>query len=275
MDVQELAVRIFTVNVVRYVAFSGVAFLLFYVLLRRPWTSKKIQTPFPRHADYYREVGYSLITVVIFALIGILIFGTDLREHTLMYMSIDQYGWPYWVVSVIAMILLHDTYFYWMHRTIHHRWFYKTFHKVHHLSTNPSPWASYAFHPLEGILEAGVIFPIVFIIPFHPSALMVFLLFMMAYNVYGHLGFELYPKRFNLHPIGRWINTSVNHNLHHKYFTGNYGLYFLWWDRWMGTLREDYDSSFAEVDARRIGDKKDSARGTHPESRKTKKDPHF
>ena len=42
----------------------------------------------------------------------------------------------------------------------------------------------------------------------------------------------------------KWINTSVAHNQHHQYFTGNYGLYFLFWDRMMGTLRHDYDETF-------------------------------
>jgi len=88
-------------------------------------------------------------------------------------------------------------------------------------------------------------------LPFHPTAVGVFLLFMMIYNVYGHLGYELYPKGFNEHPIGRWMNTSVNHNQHHKFFTGNYGLYFLFWDKFMGTLRKDYDESFFSVDKKR------------------------
>jgi lathosterol oxidase len=65
--------------------------------------------------------------------------------------------------------------------------------------------------------------------------------------VYGHLGYELYPCGFSKHWFGRWINTSVNHNLHHKHFSGNYGFYFLFWDRWMGTIREDYDKKFDEV----------------------------
>jgi sterol desaturase/sphingolipid hydroxylase (fatty acid hydroxylase superfamily) len=73
---------------------------------------------------------------------------------------------------------------------------------------------------------------------------------MMVYNVYGHLGYELYPKGFASSRIGLWINTSVNHNQHHQYFNGNYGLYFLWWDRWMGTLREDYSKEFDAVKTR-------------------------
>jgi len=71
------------------------------------------------------------------------------------------------------------------------------------------------------------------------SALFVFLVFMTVYNVYGHLGYELYPKSFNKNFFGKWLNTSVSHNAHHSKFNGNYGLYFLFWDRWMGTLRPD------------------------------------
>jgi lathosterol oxidase len=118
------------------------------------------------------------------------------------------------------------------------------------LSTNPSPWAAFAFHPYEAIIEAGIVVVIAFIMPVHPLALALFLLFMMVYNVYGHLGYELYPNGFSRSWLGRWINTSVNHNQHHQFYKGNYGLYFLWWDRWMGTLRPDYDEKFDEVTSR-------------------------
>jgi sterol desaturase/sphingolipid hydroxylase (fatty acid hydroxylase superfamily) len=80
-----------------------------------------------------------------------------------------------------------------------------------------------------------------------PIHLFSFLIFMTAYNVYGHLGFEIYPKNFNKHPIGKWFNTSVNHNMHHQYFKGNYGLYFTYWDRLMGTMHKNYDDSFENV----------------------------
>lgn len=38
--------------------------------------------------------------------------------------------------------------------------------------------------------------------------------------------------------------------MHHQYFKGNYGLYFLFWDRMMGTIRKDYDQHFDEVKSR-------------------------
>ena len=101
-----------------------------------------------------------------------------------------------------------------------------------------------AFHPLESVIEGSVIVLIAFLFPVHPLAIGVFLLFMMIYNVYGHLGYELYPKDFATSPIGKWINTSVSHNQHHQTFRGNYGLYFLWWDRWMGTIDPAYEKMF-------------------------------
>jgi len=148
------------------------------------------------------------------------------------------------------MLLIHDTYFYWTHRAMHSSALYQWVHKIHHLSMNPSPWAAYAFHPLEAVVEAGIVVVFAFVIPVHPLHISLFLLIMMIYNVYGHLGYELYPNRFSRSRVGKWINTSVNHNQHHQFFTGNYGLYFLWWDRWMGTLRKDYDKQFEEVKMR-------------------------
>lgn len=246
--------KVLTANFLRYFLVALPAFLLFYIFFKKKWKHKRIQFNFPKFSDYTREIIYSLITVLIFAGVGMVVFATPVRQHILLYQDFSQYGWAWWFSSIILMIVLHDTYFYWTHRAMHHPRLFKVFHLVHHKSTNPSPWASYAFHPLEGIVEASVIFPIVFLIPFHFTALMAFLMFMMIYNVYGHLGYELYPKKFNQHPIGRWLNTSVNHNMHHKYFTGNYGLYFLFWDRWMGTIHPNYDVIYQEVDQKRSRD---------------------
>jgi sterol desaturase/sphingolipid hydroxylase (fatty acid hydroxylase superfamily) len=127
---------------------------------------------------------------------------------------------------------------------------FKIFHLVHHKSTNPSPWAAYAFNPLEAVVEAGILPVFVFTLPLHVTHTFIFFFIMIVYNVYGHLGYELYPKGFNKNFIGKWINTSINHNQHHQFFKGNYGLYFLWWDRWMNTLRSDYDKQFDAVKSR-------------------------
>jgi lathosterol oxidase len=88
-------------------------------------------------------------------------------------------------------------------------------------------------------------------IPVHSIHLSLFFIFSLVYNVYGHLGFELYPKGFSRHWLGKWVNTSVSHNMHHQFFKGNYGLYFTFWDRWMKTMSRNYDTTFEEVTSRK------------------------
>lgn len=232
----------------RYMIIATLAFLLFYILLRQTIAGKKIQQRFPRLADYAREIGFSIITIFILAVVPSLVLGNkELAKYTHLYTDIKQYGTVWFIIAFPIMAFVHDTYFYWMHRLMHHPRLFKMVHLVHHKSTNPSPFAAYAFHPLEAVVEAGIFLVFVFIMPVHLYHLLFFFLFMILYNVYGHLGWELYPKGFSRHWLGKWINTSVNHNQHHQYFKGNYGLYFLIWDRMMGTIREDYDARFDEV----------------------------
>lgn len=243
---------LFLVVLLRYLLLAAIAFSVFYWIKRNAWAYKKIQPRFPQNKDYLREIFYSVITSVIFAAIGYGLFMTPIRPYTQLYTRWEDFGPSYFIVSILIMLVIHDTYFYWTHRLMHHPKLFSIFHKVHHLSVNPSPWAAFAFHPLEAIIEAGIIVVIAFIMPVHPLAIALFLLIMMIYNVYGHLGYELYPKGFSRSRLGKWINTSVNHNQHHHYFTGNYGLYFLWWDRWMGSLRTDYDLQFEDAKNRSV-----------------------
>jgi sterol desaturase/sphingolipid hydroxylase (fatty acid hydroxylase superfamily) len=204
----------------------------------------KIQKLFPKPKDYYRDIIFSVFSMTIFSTVAYITFTVLKPYNNIYYGNIYRYGAAWYCLSYVWMFFLHDAYFYWMHRLMHHPRLFKPIHLVHHLSTNPSPWTAYAFHPLESIIEAGIAPVIAFTLPVHRSAFIIFMLFQIIYNVYGHLGFELYPKSFAGTRFGKWINTGTAHNMHHKFFKGNYGLYTLIWDRWMGTLRTDYEDVF-------------------------------
>jgi lathosterol oxidase len=231
----------------RYFMVAGLAFLFWYVIFKKRIAFKKIQPKFPESKDYRREIAYSICTVFIFSLVPTLMLLTPVRQYTQYYTHISDHSLLYFWLVFPVMFIVHDTYFYFTHRLMHHPKLFKTFHLLHHRSTNPSPWTAFAFNPLEAIVEAGIFALLLMIMPLCGWHLFGFFLVQMLYNVYGHLGWELYPKGFNRSRFGKWINTSVNHNQHHKFFKGNYSLYFLWWDRLFGTLREDYDATFDEV----------------------------
>lgn len=234
----------------RYFIVALIGFLIFYVIFRRTFFYRKIQQKFPANSDYIRELGFSLITMFIFSSIIVILNSPSIIIYTTRYQSINEYGWFYYFSVFPILFIMHDLYFYIMHRIMHHPSLFKYIHLVHHKSINPSPWAAYAFHPLEAIIEQGIVIIFYFTLPIHISHLAIFFLFSIIYNVYGHLGYELYPKGFNKSWFGKWINTSINHNQHHQFFKGNYGLYTLIWDRLFGTIRKDYDGQFENVSKR-------------------------
>lgn len=233
----------------RYFIAAGFIFILFYFIFRNWMLHRKIQAAFPKWQDYRRDIFYSAISMCIFATIGVITLKI-LRPYTHMYRDINEYSRAYYYFTFIWMFFLHDTYFYWTHRLMHHPKLYKRVHLIHHKSTNPSPWTAYAFHPLEAILEAGILPVIAFSIPVHSSAIMYYMMFQIGYNVYGHLGFEIFPANMSRHWLGKWFNTSVAHNMHHKFFVKNYGLWTTAWDRLMGTLHPKYEEIYEQTTQR-------------------------
>ncbi|WP_050028252.1 sterol desaturase family protein [Verrucomicrobium sp. BvORR034] len=237
-------------NGIRYLLFAGFAWLLAYVLFRRRWFHRKIIARLPSSADVRREMGYSVLTVLIYGIGGTLTIWMAKQGWTHLYGRIPKFGWGWFVASIFCIIILHDAYFYWTHRLMHHPRLYRWFHRVHHQSNNPSPWAAYSFGPLEAAIQVGI-FPLsVLVMPVHPLAFFIFLVWQIAFNVAGHTGFEFYPRWWLDTWFGRFMNTPTNHVMHHEYYRGNYGLYFNVWDRLMGTNHEKYEERFKEVTGR-------------------------
>ncbi len=247
--------RVFFINFlflsIRYIIFAGAAFLIVWVWKKEYFYAFRIQKNFPEKQKIINEIKYSFLTFCIFGIVGIGVFVASKMGYTKIYSEISQYGYAYFFLSIAIAILIHDVYFYFAHRLMHHKWLFKKVHSVHHQSTNPSPWASFSFHPLEAVLEAAIVPILVVIMPIHPLAIVSFMFFMTFMNVLGHLGVELYPNWFLKSQWTNWNNTSLHHNMHHQKFNCNYGLYFNWWDRLFGTNHPTYFQEFHRITSER------------------------
>lgn len=240
-------------SILRYFILSGIPFLVFYVIYKESYAKSKIQSQNATNKDYVREIIYSMQTS--FILVGMVLFvlKSPLRQYTQLYQSLSEY--PLWwiPVSVVLSFIIHDTYFYWAHRMMHHPKLFQRVHSLHHKSTNPSPWASYSFHFIESILQ-GLIIPIILLVlPMHIISIALFAFLNFATNVYGHLGYEIVPKWFRHSFLFHVLNTSIFHNMHHTKFNHNFGLYFRFWDRVMKTENPNYIADFDKIQARRFG----------------------
>jgi lathosterol oxidase len=222
------------------------AFVLWWVLHRwmRQRLAHRLIADWPTRADVRREMTYSLSTLLIFAAQGLVVFAGVMRGDFDIYFAPGQHGLLWLGLSLPAMLLWHDFYFYWTHRALHSRWLFRHVHGLHHRSRNPSPWAAYAFHPLEALINSLVVPLALCVVPLHGLVLLAFSIHQIVRNAHGHAAVETMPRGFTRHWLGGRFTTTTHHHLHHETSQGNYGLWFTWWDRWMGTERADYLKRF-------------------------------
>ncbi len=243
---------VFAASALRYLLFAVLAYMLFYVWKKNKFSSYKIQLKFPKAKAIEAELRYSLSTIFIFSVVIIATIWMGRHGYTKMYFHFHQHSILYFLLSIMITIILHDIYFYWTHRLMHWKKIFPYVHRIHHLSHNPTPLAAFSFHPVEALIEIGILPIVVFILPLHPFALSIFGFYMIILNVMGHLGFELFPKRFITGKMTRWHNTSTHHNMHHHYSKYNFSLYFNFWDKLMGTNHPAYRDEFEKVVDRRM-----------------------
>lgn len=197
------------------------------------------------------ELLNSFKTVCVFVALDIFIFDLGSNGVLKLYDDIGQYGaWYYWG-SIALAIILHDTYFYWTHRAMHHSKLYRRFHMTHHKSHNPTPFTAYSFAAGEAVVEYAYVPIMLLVLPLHTSALAIVLLIMIFKNALAHSGYELFPRGSTRHWFLKHFTTNTHHDMHHERGTANYGFYFTWWDRMMGTEHAHYHERFDAVTAKK------------------------
>lgn len=230
-----------------YAGAAAVIWIAFYGLFRRRLAGRKVVPRAPTRRQIGRETLHSVRSLIVFSAVTTAVVFAAIGGWTRLYNRVGEYGWAWFVGSIVVALVIHDTYFYWTHRLMHHRRLYRLFHRTHHLSTNPTPWAAYAFSVPEAVVQAGIGPLIVFAVPMHGAAFAVFMAVQIGFNVIGHGGYEIWPGWFISTRAGRFLNTPTHHALHHEKFRGGYGLYFNVWDRLMGTNHPDYAARFRQA----------------------------
>lgn len=223
------------VLLLRYFATAGI-FYAYYFKLQKAGGASRIMSKRPaKRKQIKKEIYWSVVSSVVFAFFGAFTYFLWENNLTAIYLNPAEFGFCYLPVSLVVLMLLHETYYYWMHRAIHIPIIYKRVHKVHHQSLSPSPWTAFSFHPLESVLEAIIVPLILIFLPVNIYILFFYLIIMTFSSVINHLDIEIYPTMFRKSSFGKlWID-ATHHHFHHKEFNTNYGLYFTFWDKWMRT----------------------------------------
>lgn len=231
----------FIILLIRYFATAGF-FYAFYLKVKKSNTDKKILSKRPlKKEQVKKEIYWSVISSAIFAFFGAVTYWLYLNQFTSIYLDPATYGYWYLPLSLVIVLLLHETYYYWVHRAMHFPKIYKVVHKVHHQSLSTTPWTAFSFHPWESIIEALIVPLILIVVPVNIYVLLFYLILMTFSSIINHLDIEVYPESFRKSAFGKlWID-ATHHHYHHKEFNTNYGLYFTFWDKLMGTESRKMD----------------------------------
>ncbi|MDZ8238974.1 MAG: sterol desaturase family protein [Nostoc sp. ChiQUE01a] len=192
------------------------------------------------NSSIINDIQLSVISAVIFGISGAFIISEYILGKTSLYTNLYAYGLWYLVASFVLVLILQDTYFYFVHRMFHHPLIFKWMHDGHHRSGEPTPWSSSAFDLPEAIVQALFFVGVSYIVPLHFVTLVAALITMTVWAVFTHLGFEVLPTSSKSDWIGKWLIGSKHHSIHHRKYKVHYGLYFTFWDKLLGTEDPNY-----------------------------------
>jgi Delta7-sterol 5-desaturase len=202
-----------------------------------------------------RELKNAFLSMLVSTVFSSIVIYLSTQGYTKVYTNINDHShfWAY--VGFFILLIIDDTWFYWMHRLLHHRAIYKFVHFEHHKSIDVNPFTAVSFHFLEPLLLTLWIFPVAFFVPTYAPVLGLLQVWGLFDNVKAHLGYEFYPAWFHKSWLG-FLTSSTHHNMHHSKFNGNYGLHFRIWDKLLGTEFKDYEAEYDKIQERKSSDRK-------------------
>jgi Delta7-sterol 5-desaturase len=206
-------------------------------------TTKPFFTNLPSiWASIRSDVTLSVWSSGIFAICAAIMTSAYKMGYTRLYLSPQQYGLAYIGFSLVLVLLLQDTYFYFTHRLSHHPKCYQWLHQGHHHSKNPTPWTAFAFDPAEAMIQSIYLMGVTVFMPLHLSVLIAVVMIMTMGALLHHFGVRLFPDSAIGKWLGSWMIGPTHHWLHHRKYTVHYSLYFTFWDRLLGTQYEGYET---------------------------------
>jgi Delta7-sterol 5-desaturase len=154
-------------------------------------------------------------------------------------------GWLSFGLGFVAVFVLYDAWFYFTHRLLHLKPFYR-FHALHHRSVAPTAWSNDSSTLVDTLVAHGFYGLVWLVLPVPAAAIFALRLFDQISGMIGHSGFE-----HSAAPTMRWPSpfiTTTFHDLHHSQFRWNYGNFLSLWDRLLGTAHPGYDAMIARIE---------------------------
>lgn len=225
--------------------FIGLVLLTFLILYKTPWFVKyRIIPDDIKNSQILREILMGSIGVFITFFV-IFYFDSFLEWIPFNKLFSHEASWLYHIFSFLILMVIYDTFFFWLHYSFHKSYLlYKIMHVIHHLSKNPNPLTALNFNPLEMIGNYGLLMLCSMIIPVHMEVFKYFFIFHTLFDIYKHCGHQLIPIKYD-----RWLSEYFligpnYHEIHHTQPQYHMGFYFPYWDKIMKAYNPKWEKPY-------------------------------
>ncbi|KAI2630945.1 C-5 sterol desaturase [Hypoxylon sp. NC1633] len=218
-------------------------FVLYFVFATLSYVfvfdKKTMQHPKYLKNQMHQEIRQANRSMPIMAALTTPFWLMEIRGWTKLYdTAADGPGLWYEILQFPFFIVFTDALIYLIHRGLHHPLVYKHLHKPHHKWIMPTPYASHAFHPVDGWAQSLPyhFFPMLF--PLNKFTSVALFIFVNFWTIMIHDGEYVADSRV--------INGAACHTMHHLYFNYNYGQYTTLWDRLGSSYRKPDPDLFSK-----------------------------
>ena len=129
------------------------------------------------------EMKLTMTSLPTMALFTAVFFLAEVRGYSKLYLDVSVHGWGYFFFQFPLFLLFTDCGVYFIHRYLHHPILYRRLHKLHHRWIVPTPFASHAFHPVDGFSQSLPYHFFPFIFPLQKYAYVALFVFVNIWTI--------------------------------------------------------------------------------------------
>jgi sterol desaturase/sphingolipid hydroxylase (fatty acid hydroxylase superfamily) len=221
---------------IRFGFFIGILALMAFWEVTAPRRSLNIS----KRSRWFSNLGLVVIdTLVLRLLLPAAAVSTAILAAQRGWGLLNHFILPGWLAVAVAVLALDFT-IYLQHAMFHFIPTLWRLHRVHHTDLDFDVTTGVRFHPIEIILSMGIKMGAVILLGAPALGVIVFEILLNATSLFNH-GNVRFRKSFD-RIFRLFVVTPEMHRVHHsvliKEYNSNFGFNLPWWDRLMGTYRD-------------------------------------
>lgn len=218
-------------------------YFYFYVIFqsklgKKIFLKRKLYKYEPSSKDAVKMFKLALLSEIMFSTVFISLIHSHnplLEKYVKVRWGIANESWWTFILEACVLFVINEIYHYTVHRNIHRKKIFKSFHALHHTIRYPIPQSASVAQWTEQMLFIAP-FVILLFCNVHIISILLFSVVIKFFSLIQHSGHEFLSETYRSKFPLKYINTGTFHQIHHsESINHNYGFVTNVMDRIFGT----------------------------------------